>query len=941
MFDDPIAARKMNDDKSKKDYNTRSTEMDKKYFLPWCPLDEKKLLLKHRYISCSRSVPRRSKRFDRYKINRSLNFDSNIHNSSSENSSFEEDKHLSRSAKIMKALSSNTSPSYYGRTKIKKSLNFNVTPSVKRFMPPKKSIRKSLSLNFGSPLSVSNKLSNFDNDSSDSVNNKLIFTSSESIDENQNETPSQHSAKEHETLHFSTPNTKLSKQSLNSPSFTPLLRSRLKETIDNIVYITATSSSQSLKCIKGRSKCLDNVITNTSRNLYLEFHDNDDDRPCTPENLIRIVPESMSAIKRSHKKERSSRRSGHCIPEPASNFEKIAGSELTLYKKPIDHSETIDRSSSRNSNSEYVPLYNSEDNISDTGSLFDYTEELKNILQEPKTESDCMSNSNIVLPEFYEPKCCIKIEKEEVENLLDAHTLNQSEVVQKTIDIKTENSSGYDVDAKTEVRSVTPVLTAEVLPGSQKSITPENRVNILQQISYDSIKKSHKKNKGANRKQFFSSKVLPCKLEVAEQDDRDCLENSEQDQSIDESKLIVDENNVDTSEVERACTPEKVNSSRLLLSQFSSVKRSHKKDKHTKILSGFLKRQEYFNKEIDFDRDTKDKAFDIDDGFGYKKSMEDLSDFDNTANSNDSSYLLNMSSDKSSPSKRKISLNTSSDRDANVSCDSELQECDVSREEFQIFTPLKRKRSLIAPAAKEYLHFYDLPSGSDEISEEAIANISFSRCLTPVPSLQENYMKSGENHLATVKSDNVSSNDKTGRSTPRNMSTEELYNNLDSIKKSHKKNKSGNILRKGFDLIRNNLCEGKGQISSENIKKEICEKLELSDDSIAVYDANKSVTDESIDHDNFESLSSSSASDQNLSTTHPKTALQNVTPPNSFKAKNYLRVLQETSIKRSHKKVRDQKKHDFTIDTNELSDDGSIFGDKEELVYMDEQTTRE
>ncbi|XP_043261118.1 uncharacterized protein LOC122402417 isoform X2 [Colletes gigas] len=632
---------------------------------------------------------------------------------------------------------------------------------------------------------------------------------------------------------------------------------------------------------------------------------------------------------------------------PEANQDIVGSSLAALFRAANESNSTSssstsstseNRSSSRNSNSEYVPLYNSEDNISETGSLFDYTEELKNILQEPRTESDCMSNSNIVLPEFYEPKCCIKIEKEEVENLLDAETLNQSEVVQKTIDIKTEN---YDVDVKTEVRSVTPVLTAEVLPGSQKSITPENRVNVLQQISYDSIKKSHRKNKGVNRKQFFSSKVLPCKLEAAEQDDGDCLENSEHDQSIDESKLIVDENNLDTLEMERACTPEKVNSSRLLLSQFSSVKRSHKKDKHTKILSGFLKRQEYFNKEIDFDRDTKDKAFDIDDGLGFKKSTEDLSDFDNTANSNDSSYLLNMSSDTSSPSKRKISLNTSSDRDANASYDSELQECDVPQEEFQIFTPLKRKRSLIAPAAKEYLHFYDLPSGNDEISEEAIANVSFSRCLTPVPSLQENYMKSGENHLATVKSDNVGSNDKTGRSTPRNMSTEELYNNLDSIKKSHKKNKRGNILRKGFDSIRNNLCEGKGQISSDNIKEEICEKLEISNDSIAVYDANKSATDESIDHDNFESLSSSSASDQNLSTTDPTTALQNVTPPNSFKAKNYLRVLQETSIKRSHKKVRDQKKHNFKIDTNELSDDGSIFGDSDELVCMDEQPARE
>lgn len=964
MFDDPIAAIKMNDDKSKVNYSIHSAELDRKCFLPWSPLEENKMLLKHRYITCSRSVPHRSKRFVQYKINRSLNFDVNIRSSSSENSSFEEDKHLSRSSKIMKALNCNTSPSYYGRTKIKKSLNFNLTPSPKRFMPAKKGIRKSLSLNFGSslsgsntPLSLSNKLLNNDDDSSDSVNSSLIFASSESIDENQNETPSQHSTKERETLHFSTPNTKLSRKSLYSTHFTPLLRSRLKESINNIVYISATPNSQSLKCIKGRSKCLDNLVTNTSRNLFHEFHDNDDDRPCTPENLIRIIPESMSAIKRSHKKERSSRRSGHSTTQSASSsindtniFENKTRLSLTRHRKlvdPLQDSDPIDRYSNRNLNPKDIPLYNSEDDISDTGSLFDYTEEQKNILPKSKNVSTCIPNYDNVLPKFH--SCDIKIKSEEnEENLSDVQTSDQNDIVQELNDIKTENSSIKNIDIKPEIRSVTPESTLGVVLESQKSVTPENHINFLQRVTKDSIKKSHRKNKDINRRTFFSSKVLQCKLEDVEQIDGQCWENPEQSRNIEEK--LVEQNHPDVSEVERAHTPENVNSSRLLLPQFSSVKKSHKKDKHNKILSGFLKRQEYFNKEIDFVRDTGNKVFNVDDGPEYKKSMEDLSsDFDTTANSSDSIYPINISSDKLSPSKRKISLNmTSSDHDANVSCNSELQDCDSSQEEFKIFTPLKRKRPLIASPVKEYLHFYDLPSGKNEISEEAIANVSFSRCLTPVLSFQENVIKLEENHLVTVKSENnvstaependCDSNDKTGRLTPTNMSTEELYFNLDSIKKSHKKNKRGNTSRKGFNLIRN-LCEEKGQTSLENIGHERCEKLELTNDCTGFYDINKSAVDDSTDHDIVEGSSSGCTNNQNFASTNTEVVLHNVTPPNCLKAKNYIRLLRETSIKRSHKKVRDQKKHEFSIDANELSDDGSIFGDEEKLVYTEEQTT--
>ncbi|KOC59966.1 hypothetical protein WH47_09147 [Habropoda laboriosa] len=703
MFDDCAATTKMNSDESKGDYAICNSKLDNKCFIAWSPLEENKCLFKHRYVSCSRSVPRKSKRFIRYKINRSLNFDATVHNSSSENSSFEENKHLTRSAKIMRALDFNSSPAYYGKTKIKKSLNFNLTPSPKRFTPVRKSIRKSLSLNFNSLLSVPNKFLNYDDNPSDSANSSLIFSSSESIDENQNETPLQQDTKEHEMLHYSTPNAKLSRKSQCSASFRPLLRSRLKETIDNIVYVTATPTSQSLKRIKNRSKCTNDIGMNTSRNLFYEFYDKDDDRPCTPENVICIIPESMSAIKRSHKKERSSRWSDRCVTQFPSSFTN--DEDVLQNRKHVDplqdSKSNVNLHTNKNSNCKELALSRSEDDMSDTGSLFDYTEEQENVVEESKN-------------------------------------------IFENIKVKTE-------------------------------------------------------------------------------------ENAEN-------------------------------------SAFSVV-------------------------HVD----------------------------------------ANTSLDKLSP-----------------------KECDTSKEEFKIFTPLKRKRSLIASAAaKEHLNFYGIPSVKIELAENVVADISLSRCLTPVPNFQSNYVQTdGNNIIKVIKANNdnndsddnnggethdYGSNDTTGRSTPRNMSTTELYVNLDSIKKSHKKNKRGNSSRKGLNLFRNNFCtEEENEMSTECTESAMHSASELSNNDIT----SKSINDKSIDYDSTDDSTSLVVIDnEKCASTSMENELLNTTPPNCLKTKSYIRLIQDTSIKRSHKKVRDQKKQEITIETDELSDDGSIFGEEEKLDCTQDLST--
>ena len=958
----------MNDDKKKENYDNdiHSKQLDKKYFLPWSPLEESKFLSKHRYVSCSRSAPNKNKRFVRYKLSRSLYLDVNIRNSSSGEGSFVEDKHLSRSGKIMRALNVSSSRAYYERTKIKKSLNFNLTPSPKRFVPTRKGIRKALSLSFSSPVFGSNKTLDYDDDP-DTTNSSLTFTSSESIDENQNETPSQQSMKGHGTLHYSTPNTRLSRKSLCSTSFATASPGRLKETIDNMCSSSTTPNPHSSKYIEGRPKCLDNIATNTSRNLFHEFHgsdddgDGDDNRPHTPENFIRIIPESMSAIKRSHKKERSSRRSEHYATQFANGFENDAGISKNETGTVEDYDYIpVDLYSDKSLSLKDIPVCDSEDGISDTGSLFDYTEERKHISEDSEKVLDSILSCDSGPSKFHGYDIKGKPKPEESDgNLCESQTANHNEIMEEINDVKPSSMSARYHNARTEVRSVTPDPTTDIVLQSQESITPENDINVIRSLAKDSIKKSRSKSKGDNRRKLFNPKVLQCKVEVKEEEDTKCWQDVKQEENPEDGRMVSQQSN----HLERACTPENINSSRLLLSQYSSIKKSHRKDKHNKIVSGFLRRQEYFNKEVDFVRDTEIKVESDDGRPEYNKSMGSLSsEFDAVTNANDSTSSATHVDDTASfnrlsPSKRKIPLDVSLDPDIhNVSCDSELQESDASAaEEFKIFTPLKRKRPLIPPAVKE--NYYDLLLGKNEISDEVVANISLSRCLTPVPNFHDNYTTRipDENSLAAVKLDSSiaseevpteihdcdDSNDTTGRLTPRNMSTVELYSNLDSIKKSHKKNKRENCSRKSFKLVRNNCYDEDSQAVSKKIENDTYDKLESSDDCIGVYDTSKSIDHDDVDID-IERSAGSRASDENLASTSTEKLLQNITPPNSLKTRNYIKLLRETSIKRSHKKVRDKKRYELlTAETNDLSDDGSIFGDEEKLVLTEDQFTKE
>lgn len=316
-------------------YDFYHIESGQGYYLRFTPPSDTKLcsrLYPSRLLS--RSVPRRNRNLVNFKINRSLQFDSSInsHEPRRRSDSFLSPKSvghspinrnlpLSRSAKILKALNIEYSPLINNEyKKINKTLKFDLSPSSTRFKSPIPSTASNSRKLSNSSIKSSgiNKSLNFDS-CDDSPVASAHETSIESIDENQNQTPSsQKNRKIKKTLSYLSLS---SSGSATSSSFefnllsSPGLRTELREKIDDIVVNSMMSTPQS-KLLSGHKQLINNdeIAASTPRNLYKDFTDDeidadkdnddndDEERPETPVNVIRLIPESMSAIKKSHHK---------------------------------------------------------------------------------------------------------------------------------------------------------------------------------------------------------------------------------------------------------------------------------------------------------------------------------------------------------------------------------------------------------------------------------------------------------------------------------------------------------------------------------------------------------------------------------------------------------------------------------------------------------------
>ncbi|KAK2580048.1 hypothetical protein KPH14_012332 [Odynerus spinipes] len=985
MFNNQAISVTAKDNDRMEERHLNNERNEHKFFVNVSPHNESRCFLKRAYTSpriLSKSVPRKNKSFIRYRINRSLSFDNTKNdcsfkspNSSSGSSSFDSDKQLTRSAKIMRALNFNCSPFYNQRKKIKKTLNFNLTPSPKKFSNLK-SPRDSTNLNLTTSSPKINKTLNFDTSLSNSSTSSILLTSFESTDENQNQTPSQRNTKAKKLLNYVTPKRRMYVSSPDMDISSPSLRRSLKEKIDDIVQMSSSPTTHSFN----RGRQLLNVSTrcniSTPRNLYTDFSDEDNERPCTPENTFSIVPESMSAIKKSHKKERSlrqmdnlSRKQANALTDP---FVVEQFDDLQTEKRPLtpptteknvvsvcdtssikqSHKKDKNQGSAKDEENRHYPdvsLDKSENNMlyeTDSNNLLGHNTEYCEVTNNSGETKDRKVISNVT-------------------NIVDSNSSSLEEQTHNAIS-KNPLPSISNTNEDTEIRPVTPnAVTVERNSTTFVGVTtPENRIHFLQRIQTESIKKSHKKVKDENKKKLFLPKSLDHKLEVEKlsidnHKHPEVLKDNENDDHI-----SVGENCSDAPNINRAGTPENINSSRLLLSNFSSVKKSHKKDKHNKIVSEFMRRQKYLNRSVD----CNNAQHEVQNSSKKKIQQEIITKSLRSNGSIPNSHADDIISyNRMSPSKRKIFSNLLDDDLSHLLCNSESipNECETT-EEFKIFTPIKRRKSLLRTNLKsDCLH--DLQSDKNDSFEEEIINIDTSRCITPtlrhigcaalpdnktdlLEKVKDSETVDNEKNNSIVKQQQSDTQDQNGRSTPTNMSTMELLPNINSIKKSHRKDKRGNGLHRGLIVEQEKLflekshheCLQNDHSTSTTFSKLNNNKQNLGGSNIATANKLNSAKTETqsspitIHKDSQNSDQDIGIEDRRSIQTNDTTS-SSKTPPNCLLTKSYIRLLQATSIKKSHKKERDRKRHKLVSQNydSELSDDGSIFGENEKIDSLE------
>ena len=474
--------------------------------------------------------------------------------------------------------------------------------------------------------------------------------------------------------------------------------------------------------------------------------------------------------------------------------------------------------------------------MSETGSLFNYT-------TEPKSPRETNS------PTFEDP------------NDLRPKTPQVSDPENENLEVQKENEQASLENSPARQSFTPPPATSPTTisdPTSLRPVTPENRINFLQRIMTDSIKKSHKKIKDTNRKSFFKP------------------------------KLIQGDDSTDPDSTTRAVTPENTISTRLLLSQFSSVKKSHKKDKHNRMITGSMQRRKFYahDSERSSDCDVHNSSVSSTASEVLKSETHDLSSLDGSVETNDmvtgvaALPTFNDGTD-SLAIKRKNLLDNSLGT-------SMLMDGESGDEEFKIFTPIKKRKSLeAAPIVRRLCE--ETSQGEGGFREEK----SVTRCITPTTSgrdLQdagdvENFKTPVRCPVKVIVTECTppenSESDAGGPNTPQNLSANELIIDVNSIKKSHKKDKRAR---------RSIICENEEK-NLENVPQS----------------SPKPSTSRTVDEEVCETK----------------------TPPNCLAAKTYLRLLQTTSIKRSHKKVRERRRFRSIVGDGEFSDDGSIFGESE------------
>lgn len=596
-------------------------------------------------------------------------------------------------------------------------------------------------------------------------------------------------------------------------------------------------------------------------------------------------------------------------------------------------------------------VYHSDDQLSETGSIFKHGAQRKAKLRKKnllENRLDKVKNDKIQDIDLNN----YKRHEENIQHRDNTHLINyddkQDYSIENIYDNNTsqsfsqkESSSTCNINIMDENRAVSPEPNSTI-PQDSGIATPENNINIIEHILTESIKKSHKKIKHENRKTSLKAKTLYQKIETAQ------LEASVQDTSNDnqsedvKNEAVVESCALNSQNADRPSTPENINSSRLLLSEFKSVKKSHKKDKYSKRISGLAKCHKYHHEyRKKYDNSLQDK--------------DEEKDTSKTSHGNESVELNELFD--MSPKKKKKSINVCFANNVHkLLCSSKSLRHNNTNEEFKIYTPTTHRK--ITPTNRSVINHVctdEILQEQDKSAENTSKEIDWSRCMTPIARCLKKSRESKDltciKKLETdayVSSDGPNANvadlkDENGRSTPINMSTTELLCNIDSIKKSHKKDKhSRSICKRPVLWKENSYTEENGSVNSPNINKlKQNTFLKHMDNDYAktgmCSNEEESKCDEEIIYDDPQPSTSQVRDNVNLKTVN-KLEL-NTTPPNDLNATNFIKLLHTISIKKSHKKERDcnaQAKYILMNEEHELSNDGSIFDEEDKLNFTED-----
>ncbi|KAL0119458.1 hypothetical protein PUN28_007744 [Cardiocondyla obscurior] len=899
------------------------------------PGEENFLPYQFKLPGTSKQYPRKNKFRLKYKIN-NWSFDTSRNNSlHSPNSSLDYNpcytynssiRILSRSAKIMRALSSTHNSFRHENVGIRKLLNFDSTPS-----PKENSSYESSLIDPDTPLTALNS------SLSDSTDSNVPTV--ESIDENQNQTPQN---RKHVRINKANMEESPHGQSRTSYIMSLLEKERTDTNANHGRGLPSLCSFNQLDRSNGSCRV---IIASTPRNLAQEFEQEvPSDRPHTPENIINVIPESISAIKKSHKKEKL-----YCHEEQSSTQRtdvllKRDSSSTMIESSKIDVAGETNVTSESESQKKYKSIkrtliYNVNNECLNTTSESD-----NGIQYETSIETDSLESGF----EQIESDEMLNIESESHEKNMQIDENDKKNEGSSKEDVCAvsrlsllEESSGIcNVNVTNEKVLTSPESSSHSSQDAHKVVTPENHINMLKHVLTESIKKSHKKIKHGNRKKLFNRTDAHEEMELEKSamsldnvcnDDNQDIKNQTVDTTCSSSPCNLEFN--------RPNTPENVNSSRLLLHDFDSVKKSHKKDKRSKRTYSFAERydREYQKKNNLLQRNEENNVSRIshrNESFGLQETPD------------------------ASPKEKKKSRSMLYSSTPKMKNDFTSLGCN-NIDEFKIYTPIKKP---ILLTVTNYLPTDELLLQEDESVQRRTTSkeIDYSRCITPIARFKElrknEEIASKRDNTTGCKTDTsipqvvdtANVEDKNGRSTPINMSTMELLYNKDSIKKSHKKDKHNHSKRPTSEKKRLYMQESEHHVNFVSNEKMLdeCAALSLKHRAdncstkvrCTLREKENVNNTKTIDYDDPQPSTSREADNIENTKNISISKFLNSTPPNSSSVMNLMKLRYTTSIKKSHKKERDmnaQTKYIFMDQEHELSDDGSIFDEEDKLNFMD------